>query len=290
MKQRERGKIEDWREERNMGNIMNGKRIAIGASRKVEEISALIEKQGGIPGVFPLQGTVFLAEQEIEPAFKEFISEGADWIIFTSGIGTETLIGLAEKLGVKKQFFNIIQQANVASRGYKTISTLKKIGIKPVASDSDGTTRSLIRSLKNYNFSGEKVIVQLHGEPAAALTKFLENQGASVLKLLPYQHIAPEAEVVKKLCEELLSNKLDAVCFTTAIQVRSLFTFAKEQGCLPEILTAFQGNSLAVAVGKVTAEALAEEGVERVIAPEHERMGAMIVELSRYYKNQLAIG
>lgn len=272
-----------------MRNVLAGKRIAIGASRKVEEISTLIEKQGGNPVVFPLQGTLFLAEQEIEPVFKEFISEGADWVIFTSGIGTETLIGLAERLGVEKQFFSIVQQAKVASRGYKTISALKKIGIKPVAADSDGTTKSLIRSLEKYNFSGQRVMVQLHGEPAAALTKFLEEKGASVLKLLPYQHIAPEAEVVTKLCEELLSNELDAVCFTTAIQVRSLFTFARKHGCLPEILASFQ-ETLAVAVGKVTAEALTEEGIERVITPEHERMGAMIVELSRYYKNQVVIG
>lgn len=41
-----------------------------------------------------------------------------------------------------------------------------------------------------------------------------------------------------------------------------------------------------VAVGKVTAEAIKEEGIERIIVPEHERMGAMIIELSRYYSNE----
>ncbi|HWL24979.1 MAG TPA: uroporphyrinogen-III synthase [Ureibacillus sp.] len=267
-----------------MGKGLAGKRIAIGGSRKVEEISTLIEKQGGISVVRPLQGTVFLAEKEVEPDLQKFVMEGADWVIFTTGIGTETLLNLAETLGIKDQFLNRIQQASVASRGYKTLSTLKKIGIKPVATDEDGTTRGLIRSLENFDFSGKRVMVQLHGETAPTLIKFLEDRGASVLTILPYQHIAPESETVAKLCEELLNNELDAVCFTTAIQVRSLFNFARENGCLTDILQSFQGRALAAAVGKVTAEALVEEGVERLLAPELERMGAMIIELSRYYE------
>lgn len=266
-----------------MAKGLDGKRIAIGASRKTDEMSTLIEKQGGIPVVRSLQGTVFLADQQVEPDLQKFVQEGADWVIFTTGIGTETLLNLAEKLGLKDQFLNIIQQAKVGSRGYKTLSTLKKLGIKPVAVDDDGTTRGLIESLKVYDFTGKKVMVQLHGESAPSLIKFFEERGASVLQLLPYQHIPPKTETVGKLCEELMNNELDAVCFTTAIQVRSLFNFAKEQGCLNEIVHAFEKDILAVAVGKITAEALREEGVEQLLAPENERMGAMIIELSRFY-------
>jgi len=46
---------------------------------------------------------------------------------------------------------------------------------------------------------------------------------------------------------------------------------------------------LAAAVGKVTAEALREEGVERLLAPDLERMGAMIVELARFYETEEGI-
>ena len=37
-------------------------------------------------------------------------------------------------------------------------------------------------------------------------------------------------------------------------------------------------------MGKVTAEALVEEGIERIVVPQHERMGAMIVELVHYFE------
>ncbi len=55
---------------RNEGMVkgLEGKRDAIGGSCKIEEISTLIEKQGGTPLIRSLQGTVFLAEKEVEPS------------------------------------------------------------------------------------------------------------------------------------------------------------------------------------------------------------------------------
>ncbi|MBV7509805.1 uroporphyrinogen-III synthase, partial [Bacillus sp. sid0103] len=232
-----------------------------------------------------LQGTVFLAEEEVGQDLKKIIQKGTDWAIFTTGIGTQTLLDIAEKRGMKQAFFNMIQQSQIATRGYKTLSTLKKLGLMPAAVDENGTTKSLIKSLDSFDFFGKRVMVQLHGEKAPALITFFEERGADVSMILPYQHIPPETETVSKLCQELFEEKIDAVCFTTAIQVRSLFDFAREKGFVEDLLVAFSKNILAVAVGKVTAEALSEEGIEELLVPKHERMGAMIVELSRYYRN-----
>lgn len=263
---------------------LSGKKVVICGSRKIEEISTLIEKQGGIPIVRPLQGTVFLAEKEVEPDLVKFVEEGADWVIFTTGIGLETLINIAGKLGLAEPFLKNIHDAKVASRGYKSLSALKKLGITADAVDEDGTTNGLARALEKFDLSGKKVWLQLHGETAPALTKFLEDKGAAVQQILPYQHIAPDMETVAALCDELQTGRCDAVCFTTATQVRSLFDYARNQKIHPEIVNCFLENTLAVAVGKVTAEALREEGIERLLVPDHERMGAMIIELSQYYK------
>lgn len=262
---------------------LEGKRVVIGGSRKIEEISVLIEKQGGTPLIRSLQGTVFLAEKEVEPSLLKLVHEEVDWLIFTTGIGVQTLINLSEKLGVKGLFLDRIKQAQVASRGYKTINALKRLGIKPLAVDGDGTTLGLIRSLESFDFSGKRVVIQLHGETAPRLVEFFKNKGATVETILPYQHIAPNFETVETLCEELLGNEVDAVCFTTKVQVRSLFDFARKKGYLTDIVHSFEERTMAVAIGKVTEETLREEGIERYITPENERMGAMIIELSNYY-------
>lgn len=260
------------------------KRIVIGGSRKLEEISTLIEKQGGKPLVRSLQGTVFLAEKEVEPDLMGFLQKGADWVIFTTGIGIETLLTIATNLGLEEAFLRNIHKAKVASRGYKTLAALKKLAIEPVVKDEDGTTQGLVRQLEGIDFTGKRVLVQLHGETAPSLTQFLEDRGALVQKILPYQHIAPEEDTVEQLCSELISNQCDAVCFTTAIQVRSLFNYARENGMLAEVVDVFQNQTIAVAVGKVTAEALKEEGIARILVPDKERMGAMIITLAKYFQ------
>ena len=267
-----------------MGNTLSGKHIILGATRKTEEMSKLIEKQGGTASVRSLQGTVYKADDEVKRDLKRIAEMGADWFIFTTGIGLQTLIEQAEEIGIKEEFLAVIQKANVASRGYKTAAALKKFRIDTVVSDDDGTTKGLIRQLEKNDFSGKSVVVQLHGEKAPALIKFLESKGAVISQLLPYQHIPPVQETVEILCQELMNGSVDAVCFTTAIQVRSLFDFAREKGYLQNIKTAFAEKAVATAVGKVTAEALVEEGIERIVVPEYERMGAMIVELVHYFE------
>ncbi|MFB5197312.1 uroporphyrinogen-III synthase [Neobacillus sp. KR4-4] len=264
---------------------LTGKKVVICGSRKIEEISTLIEKQGGVPLVRPLQGTVFLAEKEVEPDIRDFVENGADWVIFTTGIGFETLVDLAAKLGLSDLFFKNIREAKIASRGYKTLSALKKYDLKPLVVDVDGTTKGLALALETVDFSGTRVMVQLHGETAPALTKFLEERGATVKKILPYQHIAPDKEVVVRLIHELQFNKCDAVCFTTATQVHSLFEYAREHNIYADIVTAFNKKVVAGAVGKVTEAALKDEGIERIVVPEKERMGAMVVELAKYFLN-----
>ncbi len=270
-----------------MGKGLTGKKIAITGTRKHEEIATLIEKQGGETIIRPLQGTVFLAEKEVEPDLRKFVQNGADWVVLTTGIGTETLINLAGKLGVQAQFMNIIRNAKIAARGYKTATLLKKLGLKSDAVDDDGTNRGLVRALEKFDFSGKKVMVQLHGESAPGLIRFLEDKGAQVHQILPYQHTPPQTDNVEQLCQELLHHKVDAVCFTTAIQVHSLFDYAKKQGYLNDILVAFKDKTLACAVGKITAEAIREAGIDRLVSPELERMGAMVIELSRYYQNEV---
>lgn len=269
-----------------MEKPLAGKHIVLGASRKTEEMALLIEKQGGRASVRSLQGTVFKADEEVKDDLLTFIDQGADWIIFTTGVGIQALLDLAESLGKKEAFLEKIKQGKVASRGYKSAALLKKLHIEPVASDDDGTTQGLIRQLQAFDFTKQRVLVQLHGEKAPALIQFLTEKGAVVKPILPYQHIPPKEEMVEALCEELLNGTVDAVCFTTMIQVRSLFEYARHKGYVEEIRAAFHGKTVATAVGKVTAEALREEGIERIVVPELERMGAMIIELARYFADE----
>ncbi|AMX83508.1 uroporphyrinogen-III synthase [Geobacillus subterraneus] len=263
---------------------MRGKRIALCASRKLDEMTALIEKQGGTAVIRPAQGTVFAKGKELGEEMRAVIAMRPDWIVFTTGIGAEALWEAAEREGMAAEWTQTVQETNVAARGYKTVAVLKKAGVIPMTASEDGTTKGLIRALGAHDFAGKKVVAQLYGDTAPALKQFFLARGASYTQLFPYRHVAPDRETLETLYREIIGREVDAVCFTSAMQVRFFFSFAREKQDITPLLEAFRTDVVACAVGKVTQEALEEEGVSRVIAPEHERMGAMIVTLARYFQ------
>ncbi|WP_424769189.1 uroporphyrinogen-III synthase [Paenibacillus sp. sgz302251] len=265
---------------------LRGKQIVIAGSRKTDEMSLIVEKQGGTPIIRSLQGLTMFEETLLENPLRAFVEQGADWVILTTGMGSESLVSAAEKLGIGQAFIDRLSHANIATRGYKTSAFVKRSGLIAVVSDADGTMQGLIDNLSSYDFEGQRVWIQLHGEPAPELVRFLEEKGAAqVESVLPYRHVPPETGVMDTLLFELEESAVDAVCFTTAVQVHYLFNYARRTGREGKLMKALEQRVLAGAVGKVTAHALKEYGVERVIVPELERMGALIVELGRYYEN-----
>ncbi|WP_297988382.1 uroporphyrinogen-III synthase [Anoxybacillus sp.] len=265
-----------------MEKALANKKIVLCASRKIEEMSALIAKQGGIPISRPAQGTTFLNE-ELEQQLHHIVHEQNDWFIFTTGIGVEALIKKAKEYGIEQLLLQTIRHAHVAVRGYKTVNVLRTYGITPRICADDGTTKGLIHALEKVDWKNKKVVVQLYGDSIPSLQQFLVKRGALYKEIWPYRHTPPTFDVMKQLTDDIISYAVQAVCFTSAIQVRFFFSFVREHGYVEQIKQAFAEDIVAVAVGKVTKEALQEEGINRVIAPAHERMGAMVIELAKYY-------
>lgn len=265
---------------------LQGKHVAITGARKGEEISKLIENLGGIPYVRPTQGMVFLDETQVSPDLDRLLTEGADWLILTTGIGTQTMLDVAERLGRKEQLLRVLQNIKIASRGYKTRNVLKELGIEPDVQDDDGTVRGLIRMLEPHSLKGKRVALQLYGEMPHSLLDWLKRQEAKYFEILPYKHVPPAEEEMRSFITELLEEKYDAVAFTSAIQVQYLFQAAEQFAKRDQLLQVFAGRTLPVAVGIVTAEALEEAGVKRHIQPKNQRMGGMVVEMNRYFTEQ----
>lgn len=263
---------------------LSGKHVAVTGARKGEEISKLIRNLGGIPYVRPTQGTVILDEEQVGPDLERLLSEGTDWLILTTGIGSRTMLEISDKLGMKEQLIDLLKRVNIAARGYKTRHFLKELGIAPTVSDDDGTVRGLIRQFENISLKGQRVTVQLYGEPSQKLRDWLSGEGAIFTEIMPYQNIAPPEPEMLSLIDEILAGKFDAVAFTSALQVHFLFQCAKKHGLDDDLRAGFAGHTVATAVGIVTAEALEEAGVTRIVQPENQRMGGMIVELGRYFE------
>ena len=267
---------------------LDNRTIAVTGPRKAEELSRMIGKFGGKAVIRPAQGTVFLDDSRIDNQLRALIDKPADWIVLTTGVGTDALMATATALGLGDDFLVALRRMRIAARGYKTVNALKKLGLVPEVRDYDGTTAGLLDELSAHDLRGRHVALQLYGDPAPRVTMALTARGARCDELLPYRHVPPEGDVVERLIGEIADYALDAVAFTSTVQVRYVMGTAVRLGKLQQVLQAFENGVLAVAVGKVTAETLYEEGVQRVLYPEEERMGSMVVAMSRYFGGGLA--
>lgn len=261
-----------------------GKRIAIVASRKVEEQSTIVKNLGGEPVLRPAQGTVFLSDTaDIEAGITKVMEGYFDWVILTTGVGLETLVKISREMGAEAAFLAALRNVKIAARGYKTVNMLKKLDLTAEVRDTDGSTAGLVQALAAHDLKNARVALQLHGDPAPLLVEWLQKQEAAFHEILPYKHIPPETEVLEQLLQDILEGQVDAVSFTSTPQARFLFAYAKEQGVKDLLVAAFETNVLALSVGKVTAQALREEGVARIVIPENERMGSALMTLAKYY-------
>ncbi|UQZ33931.1 uroporphyrinogen-III synthase [Paenibacillus sp. PK3_47] len=265
-----------------MAEQLKGLTVALAGPRKAEEMARLVTNMGGTALHRPAQGTVFLDDGALREALLSWTEHPPDLAILTTGMGLEALFEQAESLGLADRFLAALSGAPVAARGYKTVNALKKRGIVPQVRDDDGSTTGLLRGLAGWDLRGKEVVLQLHGDPAPRLIAWLTEAGAVIREVQPYRHTPPEPGALALLLTEITEGKVDAVAFTSAPQFRFLAQHAREQGRLEELITAFETRVLAVSVGKITTESLKEEGIQRIVMPEHERMGSMFVELGRY--------
>ncbi|BBP89937.1 hypothetical protein BsIDN1_35550 [Bacillus safensis] len=103
-----------------MSKGLSGKTIAICGTRKKQKKCVHLSKSKGTSRYsLSSRNRIFLAKEELKPGIETFVKQGADWVILTTGIGTDTLIESAEELQLGKEFMNILSNAHIASRGYK---------------------------------------------------------------------------------------------------------------------------------------------------------------------------
>ncbi|MTH54799.1 uroporphyrinogen-III synthase [Bacillus mangrovi] len=265
---------------------LNGKKIVFAGQRKADEIKKMIENYGGTFIHRPSQGTVFLNDEQLEKDVRLILNGSFTWLILTTGMGAEAMLKKAQEMGEEARYIEELKKLSIGIRGYKTAQFTSKIGAVPAARDEDGSMDGLIRQMEKFDLTNERVAIQLHGEKAPKLAAFLDGQSAERYEIEPYLHIEPEEETMDQLLKEITGREIDAVYFTSKPQGRFLMEFARRKGAAEQVIDAFTKDIAVLAVGKVTAQTLLDEGIPHVLSPERERMGSALVELVKYYEQK----
>ena len=258
-----------------------GYTVAVTAARRKEELGALLDRRGARVVYAPAIRIVPLADDaELVTATRTVLDHPIDLVVATTGVGFRGWLEAADAWDLP--LVDHLRSARVLARGPKARGAIRGAGLVDAwspESESSAEVLSHLLSGAEGRLAGRRIAVQLHGDPLPDLVAGLRAAGAEVLTVPVYRWVLPEDVVpVHRLVASVVAGGVDAVTFTSAPAAASLLAVAEEDGKREELVAAFNGRVLAVAVGPVTAGPLDAAGIPS-FQPERARLGALAREV-----------
>jgi uroporphyrinogen III methyltransferase / synthase len=251
-----------------------GKRVMV--TRTAEQSETLLEAlraAGAEAVVVPL--VAFAHADKLEELDRYLRAAGQyEWVFFTSQNAVRALEQRCAAQG--RSLEQVLGQVKVAAVGPATADAVRAAGL--------GVTH--ISRVHNGVALAEELAEQVHGKRVFLprsdranpdLIEALQRQGALVLAVAAYKTVAPEAER-GKMQELLARGGVDAVLFFSPSAVHHLRELVGA-----EKFRNFGRQAAFVAIGPVSARALKQEGVERVLTAADTTVAASIAALAGFF-------
>lgn len=260
---------------------LTGYTVAVTAARRREELGALLDRRGARVVYAPAIRIVPLADDaELVAATREVLARPVDLVVATTGGGFRGWLEAAEAWDLP--LVEHLTSARMLARGPKARGAIRGAGLVDAwspESESSAEVLSHLLSGAEGPLEGRRIAVQLHGDPLPDLVAGLRAAGADVLTVPVYRWVLPEdVAPVRRLVTAIVADSLDAVTFTSAPAAAGLLRVADHLGLRNDLVGAFGGRVLAVAVGPVTAGPLDAAGIASV-QPARARLGALAREV-----------
>jgi uroporphyrinogen-III synthase len=197
--------------------------------------------------------------------------------IFQTGVGTRALFETAEGLGSTPALKRMLDQAVVVVRGPKPLGELNSRGVRiDLRAAAPFTTDMVLAAVTGVPLEGGRVLVQRYGEANRKLCDALESRGAAVDEIATYRWaLPPDVGPLMRLIDALAASKVDAVVFTSAVQVRNLYTIAERMNRGAD-LTGFLRSVVVASIGPVCTAALMEHGVNPTFEANPPKLGPLV--------------
>lgn len=251
-----------------------GKRIVI--TRALLQSEALMQElaaRGAIPGLLPL---IAFGEPEDSAPLNQAIAGIAefDWLILTSAQAVRALMQRCADLHAPLTRTN--RDLRVACVGPVTADAARyaNLPVEYVAETHNGV--ALAEELGG-RLRGAKVLLPRSDRANADLPLALKQNGAEVTEVVAYRTLRP-ASTGKEELKKVLEGRADAILLFSPSAVQH---FLELVGA--EQLRLMQDRLAITAVGPVTAKALREAGVERIVVASDTTVASVTDALERHF-------
>jgi uroporphyrinogen-III synthase len=255
--------------------------VAILEARTGEHLAELISRFGAVPLLAPALEEV----PDADPAAVALLLQ--DWtaqpfrmMIFQTGVGTRALFRVTDSLGSTPQLLGLLEQATVVVRGPKPTGELNARGVRiDIRAASPFTSETVMAAIAASPLAGARVVVQRYGEANRPLCEALIARGASVQEIATYRWALPEdTGPLERLIDALERSAVDAVVFTSAVQVKHLFAIAERRARAAPLPALLRGLIVA-SIGPVCSRALEERGITPTFEADPPKLGPLVAGL-----------
>ncbi len=285
---------------------LGGLTIAITGSRRASELARIVENFGGKPYVAPtvgIQADLSNPNKSIMEFINRIVKQDAEYVVFMTGPGVFSLMTLARRSGMEEALLTSLKKVTIIARSTKPQMVLRGFGIRVDFVPPENTLNGILNLLKGMDITGKTIAILWHGEEQstkiredlyrAGASNIVEasvysysfetqNDGASILRSMGFQFLAPDEEKVVKLIEDIVSGNVDAITFTSPPSVRDLFKVANVHSLSNSLRDSLNENVIVAAVGPSTGKALEENGCHVDVMPQLFKMGPMVKSLCDY--------
>jgi uroporphyrinogen-III synthase len=256
---------------------LSGYTIGVTAARRADEFTALLARRGAHVLHAPAIRIVPLADDtELHAVTRTLLAQPPDLVVATTGIGFRGWIEAADGWGIGTELLHCLGTATILTRGPKARGAVRAAGLVETFTPGSEVSQDLLDHLLESSVDGQRIAVQLHGEPLTWFLDALRAAGADVVGVPVYRWTEPaDPGPVERLLDAVLGRQVDALTFTSAPAALSVLGIADRTGRLPALIDMLTRSVLAACVGEITAGPLSRLGVP-VVRPERARIGALV--------------
>jgi uroporphyrinogen-III synthase len=266
-------------------SLLAGARIGLLEARRSSELAELVRREGGEPVCAPSVQERQLDVRALVPALiEELLRRHVEIVVFLTGAGAASLLEQASAIGALDALVEALAGATTVCRGPKPAVVLRKYRVPVhVNARSPHTTPELLEVLPDESVRGRGVALLHDGGGNSTLVEALRARGATVGELRTYAWALPDdLEPIEELIHQLLDGRLDAVAFTSQVQVRHLFEVAARMNCGAALRFALRHRTIVGSIGPTCSVALEQSGAPPHVVASPPKMRPLVTAVGQF--------
>jgi uroporphyrinogen-III synthase len=260
---------------------MKSRVVAILETRTGAHLAEMVERRGGMPLLAPaLEEVPDIDPQAVRSLLEQWRVQPFKICIFQTGVGTRALFAATDAANLSSELQERLAASTVVVRGPKPVGELNARGVRiDVRAASPFTTEMVLDALADIPIAGASILVQRYGETNQALAAGLRSRGATVQEIATYRWALPaDTRPLSKLLEALAGGGVDAVVFTSAVQIHNLYLMAEKAGSAADLANNLN-RSIVASIGPVCSRALRHYGVRPTFEASPPKLGPLMAAL-----------